>query len=350
MKGLRRPFRIIAGLAAISAVLVCGCLDDPVEYGDYNVLIAELSLAWNTFDQHYVGFVEADVDWDQSWETACGRMDTVVSYRGLGRVIWQMEEPLQDPGVHLSQYNTGWSGTPYMVDPTFNIDTTLHDQYLDSLGYQQVESSWGYCLVADSTVPMFVITGWTGFSFAVFDEVFNPMLEYAEGMIVDARRAPGSSYSMYISMPQLVANRFADELRDGYYRQYRNGPARDDLCEPIPYRLHPRGGFTGPTLVLMGQQNSSLTERFLSMMGSLPHVTLAGDTTYGRADASTQFDLGGGRIGVPDTSILAWNGQRIQRYGIPPEVSVPADSEDFAAGVDPVLEHALEWAEGLRPR
>jgi len=347
MMAQRRTLRTAAALAAMAAALACGCIDDPVEYGDYNIFIAELSLAWNTFDQHYVGFAEADVDWDQSWETAYARMDTVVSYRGLGRVIWKMEEPLQDPGVRVSKYNTGWSSTPYMVYPSFNIDTTLHDQYLDSLGYQQMQTAWGYCIVADSTVPMFVITGWNGFSFADFDEVFNPALEYAEGMIIDARRAPGSSYSMYTSMPQLVANRFADELRDAYYRQYRNGPARDDLCDPIPYRLHPRGGFTGPTLVLMGQQNSSLTERFLSMMGCLPHVTLAGDTTYGLADASTQFDLGGGRIGVPDTAILAWNGQRIQRHGIAPDMSVPADSEDFAAGVDPVLEYALDWAEGL---
>ncbi len=345
----RNRARTLAVLTALAAVLICGCIDDPVEYGDYNIFIAELSLAWNTFDQHYVGFGEADVDWDQSWETAKARMDTVLSYPGLGRVIWQMEELLQDPAVCVMNYNTGWGPYPYYEYPSSNYNSVVHQEYLDSLDYQQMEPAWGYCVVADSTVPMFVVTDWMGFSFATFDEVFYSTLDYAEGMIVDARPAPSYSYGQYTVMPQQVANRFTDDIRAGYYRQYRIGPGRNDLCDPKPYHLHPRQGFNGPTLVLMGQQNYQLSQRFLSMMGSMPHVTLVGDTTLGVADAVTIFELGetGGKIGVPDTAILAWNSTRINRHGIPPAVSVPADSEDFAAGVDPVLEYALDWAESL---
>jgi hypothetical protein len=342
-----RPLRTLAVLGALAAGLVSGCIDDPVEYGEYNVLIAELNLAWNTVDQHYVGFGQADVDWDGLWDTARARMDTVVSCQGLGRVTWQMLEPLQDPGVSVSGYRTGWPSHPYQISPDYNVDTTVHEQYMDSLGYQQVESAWGYCILADSTVPMFVITGWAGFSFATFDEVFYPMLEYAEGMVIDARLAPSEGYSMFGSMPQLVANRFADDLRAAYFRQYRDGTGRTDLCDPRPYNLHPRSGFTGPTLVLMGQQNSRVTERFLSMMGCLPHVTLAGDTTQGNADPSTSFQLEEGIVGIPDTAILAWDSTRIQRRGIAPEACVPAGPEDFEAGVDPVLDYAMDWAEGL---
>ena len=337
---------MVAGLAAMAAGLVCGCINDPVEYGDYNFLSAELELVWKTFDEAYVGFGPSDADWDQCYATAAARMDTVASYPGLGRVIWQMVEPLGDPGTAVQGYETGWSDYPSRDGVAPNVDSTLYFQYMDELGFQLIEPSWGLCMLADSTVPLFVVTGWTNFSWGTFDEYFDP-LQGSAGMVIDLRLAPNRPYSYMTTMPKLVANRFADEQRTAYFRSRRNGPGREDLSTPNPCNLFPRNGFTGPTLVLTGPQNCMLTERFVSMMGCLPHVTLAGDTTRGIADATTLYAVGQGEVAVPDTAILAWDTTRIQRAGIAPETLVQADSGDFASGTDPVLEYAIEWAEGL---
>jgi hypothetical protein len=331
-------------LAALAVGLSAGCIDDPVEYGTYNVLIAELSLAWNTVDRHYVGFGQAGADWDQSWETAKAKMDTVVSTRGLGRVLEQMLGELDDPGVSAGGYRSGASGRGGRLSTAPNVDSTVLAAYLDSLGFQQIQAGWGYCMVADSTVPLFVITGWSGFSWGIFDQHFDS-LKTAPGMVIDIRMAPSSEYSFLASMPKLIANRFADEVRAGYFRQYRTGSDREELCEPLPCIIHPRGGFTGPTLILAGPQNARLSERFVSMMGSLPHVTLAGDTTAGNADPASIYLLETGHIAFPDTAILAWDSLRIHRNGLAADVVVPAGPEDFAQGVDPVLEYALDWAE-----
>lgn len=339
-----------AVLAAL-AVALSGCIDDPVTHEDQNLLVSELELIWRTFDQEYVGFSLADPDWDRCWSQASSSMDTVITARGLGNVIWQMLEPLQDPSVSLQGYaHNEWlteSAYPYTETNPANYDSALMQQYLLEYDYQQMQPSWGYCMLADSTVPLFVVTNWSGFGWGFFDEHFYPLLD-SPGMIVDIRDAPNVPWSMgTAAMPKLMANRFADELRPGFFRCRRDGPGRHDLTAPHACLLHPRQGFTGPTLVLIGPQNNHVSERFASMMGSLPHSQLAGDTTAGRTDGSTAWATGNGTVTVPDTAILAWDSTRIQRAGVAPDIRIPADSEDFVAGVDPVLDYAIDWAESL---
>ena len=331
--------RLLLALLCLAAGL--GCIDDPVSTGDYNLLEAELELVWNAFDQTYVNFPNTDVDWDQAYSQAKSDLDTVASVVGLAEVLWDMTAKLEDPSVYM-EYGPELDGHPYEIEVEPNMDSSLAYEYYDELGVEWVEGqSWGHCLVADS-IPLFVFPEWSGFSWGNFDDVLEPLMG-CDGMILDIR--VNTEPEGNLAMTGLIAKRFTDILRPGYFRMWRNGPGREDFAEPSPYYLHPREGYTGPVLLLVGQQSAGYSERFASMMDVLPHVTLAGDTTRGFTDCSTVYYTGSGEVSVPDTAILRSDTTRIQNVGIPPDIYVHADSEDFATGVDPVLEYALDWAE-----
>ena len=91
-------------------------------------------------------------------------------------------------------------------------------------------------------------------------------------------------------------------------------------------------------------------ESFISAMGEIPTVTVIGDTTGGSTGNPEFFPLRDGwSYAVPrwmaytaDLRVIEWN-------GIPPDILVPVTREDFAAGRDPVLEFALEWARQYVP-
>jgi hypothetical protein len=333
------------GLFPLALFLVSsGCsLFEPAELGGHQDFKAEFDLVWQSFDQLYAGFGVTDVDWDESYMTFSARIDTVTSQEGFAGVLLDMFAPLQDPAILIwppmsapdSSFSPG-------IEPNCDYDVLM--SYLEPAGFQWfIQDIWGYAVFQDS-IPYVVILNWTP---AIYPADLGDMLDLfpnAPALIIDQRLASGGS-----RIPlRYIGQRFNDEKRVAFFTVGRNGPAHDDLCDPIPYYVYAMPGpFERPVAVLIGESNFGAAQRFACMADEIPSVTLIGDTTLIAANFSSG-DLGlpaDWAYTVPDSAVLRADSTTwLHGVGVQPDICVEATAGDFSQGIDPVLEYAVNWA------
>jgi len=323
---------------------VQGCnLFEPADLGTHDDYSAEFELVWQTFDRHYAGFIFTDADWSAAHEYYSALVDTVTSQDGLAAILADMLSLLQDPSIYL-QSPEGAITFPFPLEIEPNCDEGVLMGYLEQAGLHWfIPDVWGYAVFQDS-IPYVVILAWTG---GMYPQDLSDLLDDypdAPALIIDERLAPGGNQ---LGMRQ-IAMRFNDRKRVGFYTVGRNGPGHGDLCDPIPYYVYGMSGyFDKPVAVIIGEADKGTSQRFAAMCGEIPSVTLIGDTTWAYADffSSLQALPGGWSYSLPDsTVVLADSSTWLNGLGVAPDIYVEATEEDFAQGVDPVLEYAVDWA------
>ncbi|MDM7971443.1 MAG: S41 family peptidase [candidate division Zixibacteria bacterium] len=330
--------RTIAFLTLL--VLQTGCIDSPATTGAPGQYASEFQLIWDLFDTEYVGFEVKGVDWDAVYGQYSPLADTVMTREGMTDLTLSMLSSLEDYHVRL-------------VDPSFaqiltydpvivpNHDPGVLMDYLEPCGFQWMqEGIWGYCLAGPDSIPCFVIASWdSDFNISLFDDLLQPALD-RPGLIIDIRMNPGGSEAPVDN----VVRRFVDQLRIGYLWQERSGGGTHELTPPMPHELHPRvWRFGNPVVVLAGNENGGASEVFVCDMAELPQVTIMGDTTLGAIDwPAGYWELPDNwYVTCPSRTVLRPDTTFIEGAGIPPDFFVETTEEDFAAGVDPVLEAAF---------
>ena len=329
----------------VAAALLAGlsCVDDPVGLGDHDEFVAQFELIWEQYDQSYVGFVyQESVDWDQVYSEYSARADTVTLQASFMELMSEMLAQLEDYSICLTS-GGGWT-EPYVpdVEPNYDWDV-LWVNYIEPAGFEWFEDGvWGYC-VMDSVVYLLIAEWDTSVYGGYLDEVLeaNPG---APAVIIDQRPAGGGS----VERIGQVARRFNDEIRVGYFTVQRDGPGRTDLTDPEPRHIYALfSWYEGPVAVLNGETCNGAAEMFACMAAELPNTTLIGDTTMAQVNSSFLLSLPGeNAYTVPyETVLRADTATWVQVAGVPPDIYVETTEEDFGAGIDPVLEYALNWAQ-----
>lgn len=340
---MRRPRLRPAALAAtVVALASAACLFDPVDLGAHDDFRAEFDLFWQTMDREYVGFAFADTDWDSAYTAASAMVDTVSSQYSLCVILSGMMQPFADAGMHVTLSGSySWS---YAPEIEVNCDSTvLFDNYLVPQGFVWFAGGdWGWCMFGD--VIYLLVYQWdSGLVMPNLDAVLEEHPE-AAALLIDIRLNGGSGSSTRIGE---LCRRFNDQTRTGYYYVGRGGPGRTDFGDPVPRQINTRAGyFDEPVVLLTGEQCSRISEEFAAMCRTIPGVTIIGDTTMGQVGHTITYALPGNTsFSFPDTTILAGDSVLwLQEAGLPPDLYVEATEEQFAAGVDPVLEYALGWS------
>jgi hypothetical protein len=338
--------------AACAAVLLLSgsCIDDPVSVDQTSQGASELELVWETFDQRYPSFAVSGVDWDAVREEFLAGADTISDRPAMIALLADMLGRLESCDiVFLTENGQVETFTPE-VEPNYDMDVLW--SYLEPAGFQWIEEDiWGTAVL--DSVPYILILSW-GSELSVGD-LDSLLEEYADApaLVIDVRMNGDIAGTVAIfpnSIPRRFVNRFNAEMRLGCLAALRNGPEHDDL-EFVPISLQGVASpWDKPVIILAGRGSAWLTELFACMAGEIPTVTLVGDTTQGQVDGTYSleewFGLPGGEIyRLPFSTIaMADSTTFLQGSGLPPDVRVQASPEDFAAGVDPVLEYALDMA------
>ena len=130
------------------------------------------------------------------------------------------------------------------------------------------------------------------------DEVLADLKD-CDGVILDVRVNHGG----FDTASQIIANRFADQKRIGFYKQAINGNGR---TEQQPIYLTPGGDFqfTKPIVLLTSDSTISAAEIFTLFMMSIPYVTRMGEPTQGvLSDILGKTLPNGWRFGLSTKSI-----------------------------------------------
>jgi C-terminal processing protease CtpA/Prc len=106
--------------------------------------------------------------------------------------------------------------------------------------------------------------------------------------------------------------------------------------------------YTNPIAMLINGAAMSSGELFPELMKQLPSVTAVGDTTAGSAcndfhDVPGDLRLDSGRrVHIPTGCVGRYDGELIERNGVPPDIHVPMTVADIEQGRDVQLEAAIQ--------
>lgn len=333
--------RRFIGVIACLVLAACGGDATTAPTVSSNPPLAEFDALWAKYDATYPYFAYKNVNWDSLRTVYRPRAANAATQPELIDVLVEMLGNLRDGHAYITDRQGHFKST-YPPAKFVNWQQPVWYPYAQRYGVQFKSTYLAYATI--STVPYILIATWldSQISTAAVDSIID-LFPNAPAFIIDVRYNGGGD-----TLPAFhVAERFYDVPRIAEYTRHRNGPSHSDLEPAVPVRLNPRGSkpITAPVLVLAGRGSISAAEDFVSAMQALPNVTIAGDTTAGMAGYPVAASLAyGWGYEVPSAMVLTASMQVIEWNGIAPSVYIRTTPADFAAGVDPVFEYAIQWA------
>lgn len=298
-----------------------------------------LEALWHIIDEHYC-FLDykkttIGLDWDEVHARYSQRMNDKMTNRQLFEVLCDMLSELRDGHVNIfTSFDTGreWS---WQEDYPANVSDTLLRRYLgtdykmsNGMQYRVLDDNIGYVRysnfgndVGASNLESMLVT-----------------LAPCRGLIIDIRDNGGG----LITTAQELAARFTNEEMVVGYIQHKTGKGRNDFSKMEEQRLSPSSGrrWQKKVAVLTNRGVFSAANEFVKYMKCFPNTIVVGDRT-------------GGGSGMPFSSQLpcGWSvrfsacpmydrDKQHTEFGIDPDYIVSLTDDDFARGVDTIIEAA----------
>jgi len=319
----------------LTAILGTGCLaapsDSPVD---------NFEAIWQEFDEHYGGFDDRGIDWEDSYERWRPQLDEGSSEDELWGVLTGMLAELDDghvklvaPGREFFDANEVYRDK--IDDDSFDLDI-VREHYLSD---ERVEL-WGDELwyVWGEVAPgvAYVWFNWIDDNTYVIDEIVDSGVEH---IIVDLRHNGGGAYTYALH----GFGRVTAEDVDVFRSRSRNGPAHDDWDEWWTTTMPARGEtFDGALTVLTDAWSMSATERLIMALQEVEGVVTVGVPSNGsQATMIGREAPNRWTYSLAVQEVEGMDGSRYEGAGIPVDIEIRNDPDVLAGGTDEVLEAAL---------
>ncbi len=330
---LRKPLLIILATIGLSA---CHSLEeyDNTAMGNFNAL-------WDVVDRHYCFFEQKGVDWDSVYLSYEPQARNCKTGEQLFDVCARMLDELRDGHVNLaSSFNTSyyrrwWSDYPQNYDARLVEEHYLNFNWhsAGALQYAILPQKIGYLRYASFSSP-------------IGEGNLNAVLDHfalCNGLIIDIRDNSGGSMT---NVERLV-RRFITERTLAGYISHKSGPGHNDFSENYAYYYEPLDGgliWLKPVVILTNRSTFSAANNFVSVMKTLPQVTIVGATTGGGSGMPISSELPiGWSVRMSSCSVLDPNGLSTEN-GVEPSYGHAIDLDPTAAtlGHDTILDHAIK--------
>lgn len=343
-------------LLVFSLLLVSGCLHDPQGISPEPELdLSGFAMIWDSYEMNYPLFLFKGADWMELCREYYPQAVDCSTEEELRTVITGMLAELQDPAIII--YSMEQQDTIYTFQKDFqpNVDTgVLMENYLEPGGFQGYVDGFGWCDPAVLPYAFFDELPTPGDTLAVaaLDSFVSNCVELdVPAVILDVRMNPGGQRGIFHSFDPATMGRFTSKARVCAWYRTRVGSEYGQYHDFHPW-IVPAGPvqFTGTVYLLVGGGCTQAAEDMAVNMAHFPNVVILGDTTGGSVtEMGTPIPLGiqGGWVVRSAVSTILTNDKDwVEETGFPPDIIVEATPEDFAAGVDPVMEYAMELVQG----
>lgn len=330
-----RTVRLI--LLGLTALTVASCVD--VEEQD-NTAKGNMEALWNIMDEHYCFFAEKEAALGVNWDDVHTRYteqvtDNRLSTAQLFELLCSMIGELRDGHVNLSasfDYGRNWS---WKEDYPTNFSDTLQRRYLGT--DYRIASGLRYRILDDNTGYVYC----SSFESTIGDGNLDEILLYlmpCDRLIIDIRNNGGGM----LTEAQRLAARFTDERRLVGYMQHKTGTGHNDFSEREEQWIAPSAGIRWHknVCVLTNRSVYSAANEFVKYMKCMPNVKVVGDTTGGGAGMPYVSELPNGwSVRFSACPMFDAQGNSTEQ-GIAPDIKVDITDEDFAKGLDTIIETA----------
>jgi hypothetical protein len=299
--------------------------------------VSNFEYLWQEANNKYSYFEYKSVDWDAVYDTYRPLVHNAMSDRELFDVLADMLFELKDGHVNLTSAFDRSRNWDWFLDypPNFNENIV----YRNYLGSDYLITGPLHNQVIDSVLYVY----YSSFTDAISSDHLDELVERAtglKGIIIDIRsNGGGSSGNAYA-----LASALAGQSYTYGYSRIKNGQGKEDFSPWRGMSITPRSGkrFTGQLVLLCNRGSYSASNLFAQMMKSRPDAILLGDQTGGGGGIPAFGELPNGwmyRFSVTQT--INPQGAHIES-GVPVDVLVNLNPADEAAGVDSMLEAALD--------
>lgn len=342
--------KAVKAILAVIVLLSLGCLHEPEMVHEPKIDIAAFVSVWELFEKDYPLFVYKDINWMDVGDAYYSRAEEVETSEEMMMLAAEMMAELQDPALFIitPAEDTIWT---YEREYQSNVDmSVLMENYLQPNGYAGNVGGFAWCdpdvlpYAYFDTIPAY------GDSVLEYFDAFieQCVLSEVPAVIIDVRMNPVGKRTGDGWYDQSVMGRFLDYSRAGAIYRYRLGPEYYQYGD-----LHPAidvaGQFqhTGTVYVLAGGGCTQAAEDFAANMENFPNTVLIGENTAGSSSNTNRESFFTGvesdrwTVSIGYMTILTHDHQWVEGVGVEPDIVVEATEADFAAGVDPVMEYAM---------
>ncbi len=328
-------------LILLTLLPLASCHDQPEwkndPYGNFDAL-------WQIIDEHYCFFAYKDVDWQEVRLRYRAKVHDGITSRELFDLCSEMLKELQDGHTNLiSAFDVSrywiWEQYPVNYDERLIDEHYLHFNYRRASGikYQVLDNNYAYMYYGDFA---------SGIGDGNLDVIFS-QLASSDGLVIDVRSNGGG----YLTNVETLVGRFIDERTYAGSIQHKTGTGHNEFSNPYDYYFEPahnRVHYNKPVVVLANRGSFSATNNFVSIMKSLPNVTIVGDVTGGGCGLPFTGELPNGwSIRFSAAPITGPDGE-LTEFGVEPDVKVNMTEADVAQGRDTILEKAFEILKSKR--
>ncbi len=341
-------------------LIFLGCLHSPQAVEDPVLDMQGFVDVFERYEADCPYFAHKEIDWKELaaiYYPIVSQCETEDEYI---EVIIEMLAELQDAAIYFRKYDELGELVetvyPYIQEYDVNYDMdVLVEHYLEPNGWAGWEDGYcegfGWCdpsvlpYVFLDTIPDLLYPQ----ALDSLDAFVAECIELAvPGVIIDVRMNPYGVGTHFCGHG--LMGRFTDHSRAVAIYRSRSGPEYDQYWDDRP-AVFPGGSqqYTGTVFLLVGENCNNKSENMTANFMNFPNVVLVGDTTRGSVSTLSTVNITDNWQCKVVTETILTNGKHwIEGAGIPPDVFVEATEGDFAAGVDPVLDHAIEMLEEIR--
>lgn len=337
---MRPMFRYLT-LACVLSCLFSSCITE--EVAD-NTALGNFDALWTTMDQHYCFFEEKQeaygLDWQAAREEYRAAVVPGITSAQLFEVMGAMLAELRDGHVNLVAAHDVASYTAWYDDYPANYSDSLERIYLGRGDDYFTAAGLKYRVLDDNVGYIRCETFETLFGDGNLYEVMS-YLAPCDGLIVDIRHNGGGM----LTAAEKLASLFVNQRTCGGYMRHKTGPGHGDFSEPQPLwiELFASLRWQKPVAVLTNRRTFSAANSFAMYMHGLSGVALIGDRTGGGAGMPFSSELPNG-WGVRFSACPMYDrDMNCTEMGIDPDVKVDISAEDYARGVDTIIEAARAW-------
>lgn len=317
--------------------ILSSCIQDwAINYD--NTPQGNFELLWKTIDENYCFFDEKGIDWNAVKKEYESLVSEKTSDEELFQICSSMLSKLKDGHVNLySDFNT-FRYWDWFLDYPQNFNQPLVERNYLGKDYiiagrlkAKIIRNVGYCRYESFT-----------------DEITSANIHYAikqlgniKGLIIDIRDNGGGSLSL---VNEFASCFFSKRTLTGHVK-YKEGPGHNDFSDFFPQYIDPDSSlaFSGKIVILTNRMVYSAANDFVSVMKTLPNVTVIGDTTGGGGGVPFSSELfNGWKLRVSRDPFFNTKKESIEN-GIAPDIHIDMNAREEQQGVDTMIEYAINY-------
>jgi hypothetical protein len=315
---------------------LAGCEEVFIEKNPTNDPISNFDILWRELDQKYTFFEYKGINWDSVYRIYRPQIRQDMSREELFDVMATMLNTLRDGHVNLrsefniSKYENWFLDYPANIDRELLIRKYWGDYHITIPLINTIIKDVGYIYYGSFQVPI---------SSQDLDYVFN-RFKNTKGLIIDIRGNEGGNPANGFA----ILERIIKERTFLYQNAFKSGPGRNEFEPFNQVYLDPdfeKVRFEKKVVVLTNRRCYSAANYFAAMCKSAG-ITLIGDQTGGGGGVPAGSELPNGfHVNYSSSVCLLPNGFNIE-HGIPPDIAGSLKTEDVNAGIDTIIERALQ--------